>query len=161
MRGALLVFILCAACVCAGCSFSSDFVILNNSDQPVQVTYTLAESGSDVPSITGTGTPAVLDVDDLRGRDWRPLSKDEYSFDPPTRTVTVSLPPNQALLIDGGGEWRSDSECPSGFDIERVQLIGIKGWKVVEGDNACKSFVVLPKRFYTFGPPTQMILTYE
>lgn len=161
MRGLLIIFLLCVVCICAGCSFATDFVVLNRSDQPLLVRYTIIESSFDPRRLTMPGTPAVLDFAELRGRDWRLLAKNQYSVDPPTRTVSVTLPPNEALLIDRGGELRSNSDCAGGFDIERIEFIGVKGGVVVEGANFCKSFVVIPKPFYAFGPPTQMVLTYE
>ena len=161
MRRLLLIATFCLILVYAGCSFSTDFIVVNASEKPLLVTYTIGSTGSNPLLETGVGTPAVLPVAELSEREWRPLTSNEYSFDPSSRTVTVSLPPNQGLLINRGGEWRSNREMPSGFIIERIMLVGTNGETVVEGENIFKSFVLVDKPFYNFGPPTQFTLTYE
>ena len=161
MRRLLLIVSLCLMLACAGCSFSTDFIVVNASEKPLLVTYTIRSTSSNPLMETGVGTPAVLPIDELSEREWRPLTANEYSFDLSNRTVTFSLPPNQGLLINRGGEWRSDSERPSGFIIERIKLVGINGDTVVEGENVFKSFVLVDKPFYQFGPPTQFTLTYK
>lgn len=159
-RRFLLIVSLCLLLACAGCSYSTDFIVVNASEQPLLVTYTIRTTSSDPLAETGNGTPAVLPIAELSEREWRPLTSNEYLFDPSSRTVTFSLPPNQGLLINRGGEWRSNSEMPSGFIIESIQLVGMNGATVVEG-NVYKSFVLVDKPTYVFGPPTQFTLTYE
>lgn len=161
MRRLLLIVSLGLLLACAGCSYSTDFIVVNASEKPLLVTYTIRSSDIGPILHAGIGTPAVLPIAELSEREWRPLTANEYSFEPSTRTVTLSLPPNQGLLIDRGGEWRSNSEMPSGFDIEKITLVGVNGETVIEGENVFKSFVVVAKPFYRFGPPTQFILTYE
>ena len=161
MRRLLLIVSFCLLSTCAGCSFSTKFIVVNASEKPLLVTYTIGPTGINPLVATGVGTPAILPIGEFTGREWRPLTSNEYSFEPSSRTVTLSLPPNQGLLINRAGEWRSNSEMPSGFIIEKIKLVGINGETVVEGENVYKSFVVVPKPFYRFGPPTQFTLTYE
>lgn len=161
MRRLLLIVSLCLLLASAGCTFSTDFIVVNASEKALLVTYTIGSTDINPLAEAGVGTPAVLPIAELSEREWRPLTSNEYSFEPSSRTVTVSLPPNQGLLINRGGEWRSNSERPSGFIIERIKLAGINGETVVEGENVFKSFVLVDKPFYFFGPPTQFTLTYE
>jgi hypothetical protein len=125
------------------------------------VTYTIRSTDINPLLDAGVGLPAVLPIPELSGREWRPLTTNEYSFEPSSRTVTLSLPPNHGLLIDRGGEFRSHSEMPSGFDIEKITLVGVNGETVLEGAYVFKSFVLVDKPFYRFGPPTQFTLTYH
>ena len=160
MNRLLLIPLFCALCVCAGCSYSTDFVVVNSSSEPLHVTYTIAESGIDPLLTTGVGTPAILALTELSGREWRPLKPEEFSLDGATRTVSVLLPPNDGLLINRAGEWRSNSEEPSGLVIERIILSGVKGAVSVEGKDVFKRFVVVSKPLFSYGPPTQFILVY-
>lgn len=161
IRRLLLIVSLGIVLACVGCSFSTDFIVVNASEKPLLVTYTIRSTASNPLVETGIGTPAVLPIAELSGREWIPLTSSDYSLDPSSRTVTLSLPPNQGLLINRGGEWRSNSEMPSGFIIEKIKLVGASGETVVEGEGVFKSFVVVATPFYRFGPPTQFTLTYE
>jgi len=161
LRRLLLIVSLGLLSAFAGCTYSTDFIVVNASEKPLLVTYTIRPTGIDPLVATGVRTPAELPIAELRGREWRPLASNEYSFEPSSRTVTFSLQPNHGLLINRAGEWRSNSEMPSGFIIEKIKLVGINGETVVEGENVYKSFALVAKPFYRFGPPTQFTLTYE
>jgi hypothetical protein len=161
MRSVLVILLLLFIGMSVGCSFSTDFVVVNASSQPVQVTYTIAPTTIDLLAATGVGTPAILPVSELREREWRVLASSQYTLDRLNRTVSVSVLPNQGLLINRGGEWHPNSEMPNGFIIQKIQVVGMKGAMSVEGDEVYKSFAVVPKPFYSFGPPTLLTLTYK
>ena len=160
MRRASLLLILLTASFSSGCSFSTDYVIVNSSGTPVQVTYTIAPTGIDPLAATGGGTPAMLPTSELNGREWRKLSAAEFGFDRANRIVTVSLPPNQGLLIARGGDYDPNPPVTEKFIIEEIRIAGPNGQIILKGDAVRKAFVVVPKPFYRFGPPTLLKLTY-
>lgn len=161
MRRALLLLIFLLACFSAGCSFSTDYVVVNSSGERLEVTYTIAPTSIDPLAATGVGIPAMLPTSELKGRKWRKLPATEFAFDRSNRTVTVSLPPNQGLLIARGGEWRPDSSAATNFIIKEIHIAGPNGEVTLKGDEVQKAFVVVPKPFYSFGPPTLLTLTYK
>lgn len=126
----------------------------------MQVTYTIAPTSIDPLAATGVGIPAMLPISELNGREWRKLSTAEFGCDRVNRTVTVSLPPNQGLLITRGGDYRPDSSAASNFIIKEIHIAGSSGEIMLKGDAVQKAFVVVPKPFYRFGPPTLLKLTY-
>jgi hypothetical protein len=160
MRRAFLLLIVLTASFSGGCSFSTDYVVVNSSSAPVQVVYTIAPTGIDPLVATGVRIPAMLPTSALTGREWRKLSAAEFSFDRVNRTVTVSLPPNQGLLITRGGDYDPAPSSSTNFIITEIRIAGSNGEMILKGDAVQKAFVVVPKPFYRFGPPTLLKLTY-
>ena len=160
MRRSLIVSVLALVSLYGGCSYSTDYVIVNSSGAPVQVTYTIAPTTIDPLVATGVGIPAILPVSELNGRQWRKLSPTEFVFDRTTRTVTISLPPNQGLLITRGGDYNPNPPVAEKFIIEEIHIVGANGEMVLKGAAVSKAFLVVPKPFYRFGPPTLLKLTY-
>ncbi len=68
MRSALLIILFCVIGACAGCSYPTDFILVNSSSEPLQVTDTIAQTGIDPLVATGVVTPATLEVSELSGR---------------------------------------------------------------------------------------------
>jgi hypothetical protein len=157
----LILLIAIVASFFGGCSFGTDYVIVNTSGASLQVTYIIAPTSIDPLAATGVITPAVLPVSQLSGhREWRKLSGTEFVWDHATRTVTVSLPPNQGLLINQGGEYNPDHPVPERFIIQEIRIAGANGQMILTGDAVPKAFLVVPKPFFSFGPPTLLKLTY-
>lgn len=159
MHRTLILPLLLFASFCCGCSYSTDYVIVNSSGAPAQVTYTIAPTTID-PFVATGAEPAILPVSELKGREWRELSATEFVFDRANRTVTVLLPPNQGLLIKRGGTYSPTSPVVEKFVIEEIRIAGSNGEINFKGDAVKKAFAVVPKPFYTFGPPTLLKLTY-
>lgn len=138
-----------------------DYVVINASGNTVNVTYTIGPTGIDPLAATGIGVPATLYLSEISGRKWRPLSSTQFSFDRINRTVIISLPPNQGLLIYNGAEWRADATERTGFIITEIHITGSNGEMMLKGDAVYRNFVVVPKPFYRFGPPTLATMTYR
>jgi hypothetical protein len=163
IRRTLLLLIVLASLSSGGCSFSTDYVVVNSSGGPLQVNYTIAPTSIDPLAATGVGIPAMLPTSELNGkpREWRKLTVAEFAFDRSNRTVTVSLPPNQGLLITRGGDYNPNPPVAEKFIIEEIHIAGPSGEMILKGDAVRKAFVVAPKPFYSFGPPTLLKLTYN
>ncbi|HEY2960857.1 MAG TPA: hypothetical protein VGJ37_00450 [Pyrinomonadaceae bacterium] len=160
MRRRLLLIILVSYLpFLSGCSFSTDYVIVNSSPAPVRVTYLIGRSGIDPLTATGVNVPAMLPVAELTERQWRKLSSGDFEYDPSTHVVSVLLPPNRGLLIARGGDYRPDAPTDN-FIIREIHIVGAGGELVLKDSAVPKAFVVVPKPFYAFGPPTLLKLTY-
>lgn len=159
MRRASLLLVILVSLFLGGCSFSTDYVVVNSSSAPVQVIYIIAQTSIDPLVATGVGIPAMLPASELTGREWRKLSAAEFAFDRVNRSVTVSLPPNQGLLITRGGDYNPDPSAATNFIIKELRIAGSNGEMILKGDAVQKAFVVVPKPFYRFGPPTLLTLT--
>jgi hypothetical protein len=157
----VLILLLLLTGSSAACSFRTYFVVVNASDKPVTVTYTIGSSDVDPLAATGVRIPAMLSASELSTGEWRLLSSTQFTLDRSSRTVTVSLPPNQGLLIALGGEWSPNSTAAINFIIKEIHISGPNSEMMLKGDQVYKSFVVVPKPFYGFGPPTLFTLTFK
>src|SRR6266852_5210021 len=79
MRRLLPVLIVLFALSTAACSYSTDFVVVNDSGQPIEVRYRIKRFPNE-PS-TLTARPAKIASSEITTRDkraWRNLTPDEY-----------------------------------------------------------------------------------
>jgi hypothetical protein len=143
----------------AACSFSTEFVVVNDSGSPVLLRYKI-EGLANHP-LAGGDIPAILPAQQLRSGDWHRLSAGEYEFDPASGVVTVSLRPDEALLIDVGRSGEK-SQCVGIIEeIKEVDLQGSSGGVTLKGDQVFKSFGVEPKPFYSLDKNTTCTLRYR
>jgi hypothetical protein len=145
--GLLLLF----ASTLAACSFSTDFIVINASDQPIEVGYKIGATG--IEPLDVTGRPATVMAAQLRSSEKREWTYTQYVFDREKRTVTVSLMPSLALRITRWGEWRGDKTVAN-FILTEVNITRENGEITLKGDQVYKSLVPQPGPFFSFGPPT-------
>jgi hypothetical protein len=156
MRYLLLVLLLLLAATLSACSFSTDFVVVNASDHPIEVLYKIGETS--IEPFDVTRKPATLQASQLRSREWKELSSTQYALDREKRSVKVSLTPGVALRINHGEEWR-EGRTGADFIIKEVNIRGANGEITLKGEQVYKSFVPESKPF--FGPPTLLTMTYK
>lgn len=159
MRYAFTALLLLFALTLAACSFSTNFVVINASDQPIQIRYKIAQTGID--PLVAARKPATLPTSRISTREWQELPSTQYGFDHDGRVVTVSLSPGVGLRIHQGGEW-DEHYAGENFTIEELDIKGANGEINLKGDQVYKGFVPVRSAFYTFGPPTTLLtLTYK
>jgi hypothetical protein len=158
MRYIFLALLLLFVSTLTACSFSTDFVIVNASHRPVEVKYKIGATS--LGSLDAAGKPATIAASQMSSREWRELSSTQYVFDEETRTVTVSLMPEEALRVASVKDWQEGRSIEN-FMIREVDMKGVGGERVFKGDQVYKSFVAVPKSFLKFGPPASAILTYK
>ena len=151
-RYLLLVCSLAFVLPLTGCSYLTDFVVVNASDHPIEVHYAIkkpdnALSPSRVPLV-----PGIKPISELYQEvPWRELTTSQYSFDPDKGTVVLSLMPGHALRIaqynlsDGPA---SDAERAAIFFVEEIDIVGVSGKVQLRGEQAYRSFVPESKNVY-------------
>jgi len=157
MRHIFLALLLLFASMSAACQFVYDFVVINATEQPIEITYRIG--GTNDEPLAETGRPAVLAASEVSSGEWRELSLTQYVLDKEKRTVKVSIPTGTALRIYQGRE--SEPRSATDFIIKEVSIRGANGELVLKGDQVYKSFIAVPKPFFSFGPSTLMTLTYK
>lgn len=78
--------------------FSTDFVVVNESAQPIDVTYKVRRFPNEPGEFTAR--PAKITALQVATRDkhhWRNLSPQEFQINQTDRTVMVRVLPNEAL----------------------------------------------------------------
>jgi hypothetical protein len=163
MRDRLKARCLLTVCLLGGiysltaCSYLTDFVLVNATEQPIEIRYIIKKPAAPFPpfppSQTLPITPAVKDVSQLHQQiAWRELSASQYIFDPDSRKVMVTLRPNEALrieqrnLVDGKAD---DAHQAARFSIEEVDITGSYGGIKLQGEQLRKMFVPESKKVYT------------
>ena len=126
----------------AGCSYRYDFVVINKSDVPIEVRYQLKRWTPETPGkFVDFHPPAKLTEGEFQksDRQWRDVSKDQYAFDNLTGTFTVTVAPDEVLLL----QWVSNYQGNENeFDFARVTISGSKGTIDLEGRQAQTQFKV-------------------
>lgn len=152
-RYLLLVCCLAFVLPLTACSYLTDFVVVNASDHPIEVHYTIKKpvnplSPSRVPLL-----PSIKPISQMYQEiPWRELTTSQYSFDPDKRTVVLSLMPGQALRIaqyNLSDRPASDAERAAIFFVEEIDIIGTSGEILIRGEQAYGSFVAESKKVYT------------
>jgi hypothetical protein len=134
------------------CSYSTDFVVFNTSDQPIEVRYKVSAYPSNhfEPRIP----PAILTIEQARDGDvpWQKLSATQYELDSENRTISIRVMPDQALRVESvhrRGMDASDEAEAKDFYIDEITIDGAKGVVRFEGNQARKSFIPETKRLFT------------
>jgi hypothetical protein len=142
-RTMIIVVALSAALLSSACSVSYEFVIVNESDAPLEVKYILKPSA--MPPHGQIEVPAVLSSDRLSRaeRPWVTLPYERYHIDHGSGHVTVRLGPHEALrvadIMNYSGHESEYSE--SRFPIASLSLNGARGSVSYEGRQAMTQFV--------------------
>jgi hypothetical protein len=143
MRRCLTILILAPVVLLSACSFTTNFVVVNESAQAVVVKYRIKDSRSEPFQVVGG--PAKLDEANLRDREkqWQVLKDGEYQLDRETRTVTVELLPHEALRVQQTSNYSShdDEYSASKFEIEEITLSGASGELKIRGEQTRRYFV--------------------
>jgi hypothetical protein len=133
----------------AGCSYSTDFVIVNNSGGPVEVHYRL--KGGPPEGFASIGRPWLKAAREVENDDapWQELREGAVAYDPETGTHTFVLPPWQAARVLSETGWRGHSLSDDSFPFKSLRLSGAGGVVSYEGKQAQYQFVYKNKNLYT------------
>ena len=128
-----------------GCSFVSDLVVVNLSDKPIEVRYRFKgpDRNSSFQPDTKPATKAYAEIS--RDYDWKELFT--YEVHSHSRTVTVTVAPQTALLIDRISGHMPDND--EAFPISEIVMRGEYGTVMLHGEQVRKSFQHEEKQVYT------------
>ena len=149
-KGIILGFLLALASLCAGCSYTTEFVVINESGNPIEVRYRLKDfPGPFAPRIA----PATMTTGQLRAGDqlWSQLSAAQFRLEPDERRVVVRVMPNQSLRVERmhrAGMQVDETDEAKVFSIEEMIILGANNEIKLQGEQVRKSFVPESKRVY-------------
>lgn len=131
-------------CLLSSCSFTTDFVIINEWEGPITIHYELKDS----PGPFSPDAPGVVSAAELSDRSqWMPVP---FQVDQARRSVTVRLMPGRALRIAtlsnyGGHDDPNDQK----FEIRRITIVGPRGKVHLTDEQARRSFTKVAITLYT------------
>lgn len=147
----MLIALVGCALLFASCSFVTDFVVANQSDQAIEVRYKIRNyPGPFAPPVA----PATIATSRLAAKgtkEWNELTRGQYRLDQENRTVIVQVMPGQALRIARmhhymGHQEPGDAET---FPIDEVILTGARGELKLVGQQARWMFSEISGVLYT------------
>jgi hypothetical protein len=142
--GALLI----AASLQVACSYISNFVVLNDSNKPIEVRYKIRDSSYEpfqlVPE-PGTASESNLSRADNH---WQPLSSQDYHLG--GRTVTLTVQPHEGLRVESIPNYpgHEDTSAADRFQIDEIIIAGGSGELRIHGEETRIKFVEQSESLY-------------
>ncbi|HKP36020.1 MAG TPA: hypothetical protein VJT71_04110 [Pyrinomonadaceae bacterium] len=141
-----LLLVVVTALLCSSCSFINSFIVVNASRASLTVSYRVKPPNlPGAPTALSNRAPETLPVAQLDNEvPWQPLPSSRYKIDADNRFVTLTLNPDEALLLARcrPAHNASTGDCESdAFDVAEIGLIGANGEIKLAGEQAHKTFV--------------------
>ena len=137
----------------SACSYISDFVVLNDSEKPIEVRYTV--KGSSYEPFQLIDEPAKTSQPNLPSTDnhWQRLTSREYNLD--ARIITVTVQPHEALRVESIPNYpgHDDASAADRFQINDIIITGGRGEVKIQGEQARNKFAEQSESLY--------LLTYK
>jgi hypothetical protein len=152
MRYIRLISLTLFALTLTACSYSTDFIVVNESAHPIDVRYKIKRFPNEPPELTVK--PIKMDASQLGKRDRqqrKELSADQYQIDQENHTITVSIKPREALLVTSMFHYIGDEDPNdvANWPIEEITVTGDIGEMTFTGQQARKSFSYVSRVLYT------------
>ncbi len=133
-KSILLILILCSTLFLTGCQFFSDFVIVNNSGDFIEVVYEAKEPGRK------SMTPIYTTLNEFNDKkeNWRIIPEDRQKFE--NGAVKVRLAPNEVLQIESVDAPRFEENREKEFNTKSLRIIGKANSINLEGRQVLEAF---------------------
>jgi hypothetical protein len=137
----ILPLLLMPVVLSLACSRSYHFVIVNDSDGPLEVKYTFKPSDLPPDNNPRPMKKSAKDVENSEG-EWRDIPVGQYQGDFKSGKVMVTLAPGEALRVDRISNYpgHASEHSDSYFHIANISLTGAKGSVIYEGRQALTQF---------------------
>jgi hypothetical protein len=142
-----LLLLILFALTFTGCSYAVEFVVVNESNQPIEVQCKIDGPGDPAGVV---GPLSVVNTSQLRAGDraWRKLSDGEYKVESDGRTVAARVMPGEALLVKRLHDTSIKNGEPAYFPIEEIVIAGAKGEIKLHGKQVPKAFIAETDRLF-------------
>ncbi len=152
MRRVFLIVLLLFTSSFAACSYSTAFVVVNESEQPIEVSYKYKHfPGGRIFELYER--PAKIAADELSsrgGNEWQELTASDYQLDRENRTVLVRVMPREALRIYRFHNYLGHEGAPeAGYPFEEISVLGASGGLKYTGHKARTAFSEVSRTLYT------------
>ena len=152
----LFSLVICLTSILAGCSFYADVVIVNNSNDFLQISYQ-----TKTPNYGGLAPRfAPLSEFNVNRTEWRELSEDRYRIDKESGTLEVKLAPNEALKIQSVDAGRAENNLDEALNLKSLEITAEKGSIILKGNQVYQQFKPEHKGWVLFGPKYSAYVLY-
>jgi hypothetical protein len=129
MKVVISVGILLCTAILAACSFSYRIVIVNETEAPIRIEYTISEDGRfDDPQVQGLGdweSRKSISRFWTGAKSWIPMSSAHFATESRTRIITLA--PKQVVIVESHNYNPIPEERGEMTDIVELTLSGEKG----------------------------------
>jgi hypothetical protein len=147
-RHLVFVCLFTSACLQVGCSYLTNFVVVNECHYSIEVRYEIKKPQDPGMPSRMPCLPEIKLVSELdRQVAWRELTATEYSFNPESRVVEVSLKPGEALRVAHLNLVDNQYKA-SDFPIEEIHLVASRGEINLRGEQVYSAFSPRSKKTY-------------
>lgn len=145
----LLAGVIGLAFMLTACQSVVSYAVVNESNDRIQVRFVMKKpvNGIPEPPPRMLGIKSLSELSDL-GKTWRDLDGAQIAFQPETRTVVVTLAPQEALRVEELWNVGCKDKNPVrqvSYSIEQISVTGANGAIKLEGEQALTGFVQGPK----------------
>lgn len=151
MRHIILILLLALVSLSTACSFPIDFVVVNDSDNPIDVRLKIF--GFPGETLERFELLAKMTTSQLGSGEWQDLPTSEYRIDHENRIITARVMPGEALRVARVPDSDMRDGEPTSFSIDEITLAGAHGEISLQGQQVRKAFAEQTERIY--------ILTYK
>jgi hypothetical protein len=153
MRQSVLILLILCTLTFLACSYSTAFVVVNNSEHPVEVRYTIKSNAGVLSTTERPVKIAASQMSNHYRSQWRNLSSTEYQISNTANssTVTVQLMPNEALWVTSMFHYFGDDDPNdvASWPLEEISINGDLGGMTFTGDKSRKAFEYVSRVLYT------------
>ena len=147
----IFIPLMSVALLSASCSYSTDFVVVNESDQAIEVLYKVKKFPVPLASLDPPATTDVSKLSPKGNHNWAGLASTHYQLDEVNRTVTVWLEAGKALRVTTMFHYfgHNDPQDAANYPIEYITMTGASGSTTFAGDQARVGFTEVSRVLYT------------
>jgi hypothetical protein len=152
IRCILLALIIAFSLVCVACSYATEFYVVNLSEASIEISYKFRALPTSPENLRFVPTIKLASQLEATSRyDLKEVATDRYKIDQVTRTVTVSVLPQEALQITSMRGYTGDAVVMNinGFLLEKVSIAGSTGEVAFSGKQLFRFFSKQSKILYT------------
>ena len=137
----LLLALCCCSLLTSSCSIVVNFVIVNQSPDPIQITMELKQNTNNYFE-NGLLAKQVLSNNKYDYQKWVRLSVQDYERDQSTNRIALSLNPQEALRVESITNYDEDRPgSAERFRIKSLRISGAGGEIVHAGEQARVQFL--------------------
>jgi hypothetical protein len=116
-----LVLIISAVYLLTACTLIQDLIVVNSSDEEIEIQYELKQWERFHPEITSVGN---LNAWKILQKDWDKMPGEQFGFDEKAKTFKVKVKPRQAVKIGWGDPYHLEKEDDYHFNFQTLKIKG-------------------------------------
>jgi hypothetical protein len=151
MKRLILIVLVGCVSLLVACSYITDFVVVNESDQPIEVRYKIKNFPGPFSPPVVPATLASSQLSTKGNQEWNKLNSDRYQLVQESRTVVVRVMPHEALLVANMHNYsgHGDAWDAKEFPIEEITVRGAGGEMKLADQQARTTFSEVSRALYT------------